>query len=177
MRIVAWPVGLAILLIATYIGVEQAILARIRYDLKRMHDDDYAIIRLHMGGEPMAMPSLLRMLKLFLAYEYSGDYEPQGSGGFTGKKNYLLMMVSNNKVVYNYKWSFRLFRLDRDDPAPWDIIANLPEGTRTLYAFSTSERFRRRGLWFCGEHFNNPSTTFYYRTIEKQTEHDHGHIE
>ena len=40
------------LLIIGYLTAEQIVIGRIRADLKRAHGDDYAILRMNMGGRP-----------------------------------------------------------------------------------------------------------------------------
>ena len=151
------------LLIIGYLTAEQIVIGRIRADLKRAHGDDYAILRMNMGGRPAESPSLARMLMLAHEYRYSDLYLPQGSGGFTGKKNYLVILVSDNTSVQSYDWSVRLFRLD-EETSP-TRIDDIREQNREIYSYEAPTRKRRNGLWFKGEAFNNPKASFYAPTL------------
>jgi hypothetical protein len=177
-RVVYWLIGLPLLLLVIYFSVEQAVLIKMRSDLKYVYGDDYAILRLHMGGETFAEPSLWRMLELVYDYNFTDGYEPQGSGHFTGKKYYLTLLVSDNKSIRSCNWSFRMFKLDFDTyEAAWDIIDNLPERTADLYRFTESSRVRRCGLWCCGENFNHCDTHFYYRAMSTDKERKNENIQ
>ena len=52
----------AVLTVATYLALEQAMLSKIRSDIKATLGDDYAIIALHMEGNDYDRPSLWRCL-------------------------------------------------------------------------------------------------------------------
>jgi len=161
---------LVAVVLAVYVVAEQAMLRRIRSELNNIHPNGYAILGLRTGGEVAEIPNLWRMLSLAYTYRYSGRYLPEGSGGFTGKKNYLLMMVSDNQAIYLHTWSFRMFGLDPDYSRPGrnDIIANLPDDSRWLYQFNAAKRFRRKGLWFCGSHVNHPDLKYYWRPMSEE---------
>ncbi len=172
-RIMKWLFGTCIILVFIYFGVEMAITAQIRSELKNQYKDDYVILRLHMGGEDFNTPELWKMLWLIYEYNYTDGYEPQGSGGYTGKKYYLTILVSDNKIIRDFYWSFRNFNLDTDSDkdipeTPWDVIENLPKGTAAMYSFNESDRVRRRGLWFSSKNFQNKAIRFYYRTMAKE---------
>ena len=150
--------GLAITLMA-YMSVEQLMLSRVRTQLKQRHGNDYAILALHMGGEPAEVPRLWHMLSLARQYRFSNEYKPQGSGGFTGKRNYLVILVTDKTSVRAYNWSFRQFSLDNHTSVT--PIEQIVEGKRELYEFNPDDRLKRRGCWFAGTRFNNPDIRFY----------------
>lgn len=166
------PCLLVIIVTAAFFIAEEIMCRRISAALHREYGDNYAILRLHMGGVPAEKPSLWRMLNLAYEYRYSGNYEPEGSGNLTGKKNYLLLMLSDNTTVKDANWSFIDFDLDMSDStAPWDVLDNLPENEADYYRYNPENRIRRRGLWFAGDSFNNPDTHFYYRQVAPDKDH------
>ena len=158
--------GLSFLLVA-YIAVEQVMMFNIRKSLEQQYGENYAILRLHMGGRSAEKPSLFRMLMLVYEYNFTGRYQPEGSGGFTGKKCYLTLLVSNNKIIQSCGWSFRMFKLDFDAATnPWDIIDNLSEDDAVLYGFTERSREKRSGLWFSKDNLNSQKVFFYYREFK-----------
>ena len=158
-----------------YFGIEKAIVAKMRSNLDSIYGDNYAILALHMGGKNFSKPSLWQMLTLIHEYNFTDGYEPQGSGHFTGKQYYLTILISNNEVISDCNWSFRMFKLDfgyfdpyanvADVKIPWDIIDNLPDSTASFYRFKESGRVKRNGMWFVDEYFNSESISFYHRAV------------
>jgi hypothetical protein len=146
-----------------YAMAEHLFVWQIRNVLARRHVEGYAILNLHIGGQPVATPSLWRVLALLCKYECADEFQPRGSGGFTGKRNYLALLVSDNRTISAYNWSFRKFTLDEWPSADCDTIDNLTEAAARLYLVRMDSRIRRRGLWFCGEQFNVDNRAFYYR--------------
>ena len=150
---------IAVIIGASYFIAEQSMFARIRRHLDRIYGNEYAILRINIGGIPVDAPSLLAMLRLAYVYRFSDDYRPQGTGGFTGKKNYLVIMISDNDSVCSYNWSFLRFQLEEHVP-PARII-DMPEGDTNHYIYNPEGRVRRRGLLLSGNNFNNPKACFY----------------
>ena len=155
-------------LLVSYITTEQLMLSQIRSDLKSVYGDDYTILALHMDGDSYKSPSLLKMLGTVYKYKFSNDYEPEGTGGITGKSNYLILLVSDNKTLRTFNWSFKLWKLDYENytACEWDIIDNLPLPTRKIYQFNSAHRIKRNGVWFV-EDINNEDIRFYYREINE----------
>lgn len=168
-RLIVWPCGLGLAVLVCYFCVEQAMLFKMRKALRSAYGDNYAILSLHMGGEPFEKPVLWRMLRLAYEYRVSDEYLPQGSGGFTGKKFYLTMLLTDNEVVSDAHWSFRGFELeiDRGGVVPWDYIKYLWEETADLYRFTAENRVQRQGLWYKTEGLNHSEVHFYYRPISR----------
>ena len=96
--------------VVSYLGAERAMLGKMRSDIEASVGQDYAILALHMGGNDFERPSLWEMLKLVFLYEtnLTGEYSPQGSGGYTGKKHYLALLISDNNEITFCEWSFRI---------------------------------------------------------------------
>ena len=161
-RFVFVALGLFIAVLCVYPVSRFAMMRRIRSELKARFGDDYAIVRIHSGGEPMMRPSLRRILWLAYHYKYSGEYEPMGTGRFTGKQNYLLFLVSDNEHLHTLHWSFREFRLNGDEALVWwDDIRNQRDSLHAYYGFDPDERIRIDGIW-CHPQLNSEKTTFYY---------------
>ncbi len=148
-----------------YFSAEQLIYARIRSKLRSVYNDDnYAVLRLHIGGERHNNPRLWRMLYWVYRYNFTGDYEPMGSAGITGKQHYMTFLVSDNDIIRSAHWSFRQFRLVFDEYTFRSaIIDNVRNSIRHLYRYEKNERERRNGIWFCGEKFNHSEIRFYFR--------------
>ena len=158
--------SLSFLLVA-YIAVEQVMMFNIRKGLEQQYGDNYAILSLHMGGRAAEKPSLFRMLMLVYEYNFTDQFRPEGSGGFTGKKYYLTLLVSNNRIVQSCNWSFRMFKLDFDTATnAWDTIDNLSEKDAVLYGFTERSREKRLGLWFSSDKLNNEKFSYYYRELK-----------
>lgn len=158
-----------IALISAYVVMDQMITAKIRHDLHVAYGDDYAVLAMRMGGAPVREPSLWKFLRLLFDYNCTDRYPPQGSGMFTGKKNYLLMLVGDNKVVRNCHWSFRQWGLVSDPGIQdCDIITNMVPALQPVYRFDPGNRSMRRGIWLTGESFNSDETEFYWRPLANQ---------
>lgn len=122
---------LSALILGVYLCAERLLLNTIKNDIEGMIGEDYAIIALHTEGEDHHRPSLWRMLRQAIWYELNinGVFTPQGSGGFTGKKHYLALLISNNEKIIFCDWSFRNWGINFES---WktrenDIIKNLTQ--------------------------------------------------
>ena len=165
----------AVLTAATYLALEQAMLSKIRSDIKAALGDDYAIIALHMEGKDYDRPSLWPMLKSAFLYEtnITGEYTPEGSGGFTGKHHYLALLISDNKVITFCDWSFRSWALvfDGYEKQPYDLIENLSESDQRLYSYEAANLVKRNGLFYNDQILNNEKISFYYRPVKEAAMH------
>ena len=161
----------ALLAAVFYLGVERAMISKIRSDIEASLGNDYAIIALHMEGEDFEHPSLWRMLRRALIYEanLSGEYTPQGSGGFTGKKHHLALNISDNEKIYFCEWSFRNWGLviDGYGSTDCDIIANLPEADKKFYRYGEGGLRIRGGLIYSNSVFNHKKTRWYHRPVKE----------
>ena len=163
----------ALLAAVFYLGVERAMISKIRSDIEASLGNDYAIIALHMEGEDFEHPSLWRMLRRALIYEanLSGEYTPQGSGGFTGKKHHLALNISDNEKIYFCEWSFRNWGLVFQDHenliTDCYIIDNLPEADKKFYRYGESGLRIRGGLIYRNTLFNHKKTRWYHRPLKE----------
>ena len=161
----------ALLAAVFYLGVERAMISKIRSDIEASLGNDYAIIALHMEGEDFEHPSLWRMLRRALIYEanLSGEYTPQGSGGFTGKKHHLALNISDNEKIYFCEWSFRnwglVFQEHENLITDCYIIKNLPE--QKLYRHDAGGLRIRGGLNYRNSMFNHEEIRWYHRPIKE----------
>ena len=157
--------------VVSYLGAERAMLGKIRSDIQASVGQDYAILALHMGGNDFKRPSLWEMLKLVFLYEtnLTGEYSPQGSGGYTGKKHYLALLISDNNEITFCEWSFRNWGLvfDQEETRPWDVIDLLSEADQPLYRYNDAELEKRGGLKCINTHFNDEQIRFYYRKVKE----------
>ena len=146
-------------------------LGKMRSDIEASVGQDYAILALHMGGNDSERPSLWEMLKIVFLYEtnLTGEYSPQGSGGYTGKKHYLALLISDNNEITFCEWSFRNWGLvfDQEETMPWDVIEHLPEADQPLYRYNDAELEKRSGLRCINTHFNDERIRFYYRKVKE----------
>jgi hypothetical protein len=127
--------------------------------LSDLYGDTYAVLRMNIGGEPVQTVSAWRMTQLLFEYRYSETYRPQGSGGFTGKKNYLVVLVGDNVKVSAHNWSFRSLGFDRHTTdAPIDTIRWTDQ---EAYRYANDKRKRVNGVWRTGVEVNNPKARFY----------------
>jgi hypothetical protein len=127
--------------------------------LSNLYGDTYAVLRMNIGGEPVQTVSAWRMTQLLFEYRYSETYRPQGSGGFTGKKNYLVVLVGDNQSVSAHNWSFRSLGFDRHTTdTPIDTIRS---SDQERYSYEEDNRKRINGVWRIGMEFNNPKVRFY----------------
>ena len=155
------------LLLVPVIG-EKIIVTKMATDLSKKYGNDYGILRLHMGGEPVVEPCGFTFVKLLYEYNFTDDYKPQGSGGFTGKSCYLLMLITDNTKITDCYWSFREFRLVFSvSDLPCDYIKNLTESTAQLYSYGETTRTKRLGMMFCDKKLNDPRLTVYYRPVKQ----------
>lgn len=152
-------VVIAVLVVAGYVAAERVVLLRMSMFLRQRHGNAYALLRANVGGEAVQQPSLWRLLSVAWTYRFSDSYKPQGSGGFTGKANYVALLASDNVMVYSYNWSFRRFGLDdHTTPVP---IEQIRESDRRVYRYAPAHREQRWGCWLNSEHFNDPAIRFY----------------
>lgn len=161
----------AVLTAATYLALEQAMLSKIRSDIKATLGDDYAIIALHMEGNDHDRPSLWRMLRRALIYEanFDGEYTPQGSGGFTGKKHHLALLISDHKKISFCEWSFRNWSLVINEYGTPEcaIIENLSETDQKLYRHDVGGLRIQRGLNYRNSLFNHEKIRWYNRPVKE----------
>jgi len=161
----------AVLVAVSYLGVERAMVSKIRGDIEASLGNDYAIIALHMEGEDFEHPSLWRMLRQALIYEanFNGEYTPQGSGGFTGKKHHLALLISDHKKISFGEWSFRNWSLVINEYgiSEYDIIENLSEADQKLYRHDEGGLRIRGGLNYRNSMFNHEKMSFYYRPVKE----------
>ena len=163
----------AVLAAVFYLGAERAMISKIRSDIEASLGNDYAIIALHMEGEDFEHPSLWRMLRRALIYEanLSGEYTPQGSGGFTGKKHHLALNISDNEKIYFCEWSFRnwgLVFMDHENSiTECHIIDNLPEADKKFYRYGMGGLRIRGGLIYRNTLFNHKKTRWYHRPLKE----------
>ena len=161
----------AVLAALFFLGAERAMISKIRSDIEASLGNDYAIIALPMEGEDFEHPSLWRMLRRALIYEanLSGEYTPQGSGGFTGKKHHLALNISDNEKIYFCEWSFRNWGLviDGYGSTDCDIIANLPEADKKFYRHGEGGLRIRGGLIYRNTMFNHKKTRWYHRPLKE----------
>jgi len=164
-------VTVAVLLFVLYFVAEGVMMARIRSVLRSEYPNGYAVLRLHMGGESYETPSLMEMLRLVHEYKTSDEYQPQGSAGLTGKKHYLTILVSDNRAIQRFDWSFRKFSLIKGaGEAPCDIIANLPDKDQPFYQYRNVDLVCRADIWYVVANFNHPDSSFYYRAMRPEVE-------
>ena len=161
----------AVLVAVSYLGVERAMVSKIRGDIEASLGNDYAIIALHMEGEDFEHPSLWRMLRQALIYEanFNGEYTPQGSGGFTGKKHHLALLISDHKKISFGEWSFRNWSLVINEYgiSEYDIIENLSEADQKLYRHDEGGLRIRGGLNYRNSMFNHEEIRWYYRPVKE----------
>lgn len=163
-----WRLLAAVVLVYyVFLSAEQAMLARITETLESAYGDDYAIVALHMDGNEHDQPSLRSMLLTAFKYEFSPNYEPQGSGNITGKRNHLIFITTDNRHVYTWHWSFRAFTIERDSIHS-DEIANLNPDVARLYQFNPTQQVRRNGLWYIRDNLNHPDISFYSRELSPE---------
>ena len=163
----------AVLAAVVYLGAERAMLSKIRSDIEASLGEDYAIIALHMEGEDFEHPSLWRMLRRALIYEanLNGDYTPQGSGGFTGKKHHLALNISDNEKIFFCEWSFRnwglVFQGHEHLITDCYIIENLPEADKKFYRYGEGGLRIRGGLIYRNSMFNHEEVRWYGRPVKE----------
>ena len=161
----------AVLAAVFYLGAEQAMISKIKADIEASLGNDYAIIALHMGGEDFEHPSLWRMLRQALIYEVNlnGEYTPQGSGGFTGKKHHLALLISDHNKISFGEWSFRNWSLVINEYgiSEYDIIENLSEADQKLYRHDEGGLRIRGGLNYRNSMFNHEEIRWYYRPVKE----------
>ena len=161
----------AVLAAVFYLGMERAMLSKIRGDIEASLGNDYAIIALHMEGKDFEHPSLWRMLGRAFIYEanFNGEYTPQGSGGFTGKKHHLALLISDHEKISFGEWSFRNWGLVIDGYGSYDcdIIANLPEADKKFYTYGEGGLRIRGGLNYRNSMFNHEKIRWYYRPVKE----------
>ena len=146
-------------------------LIKIKGNIEESLGNDYAIIALHMEGKDFDQPSLWRMLRQAFLYEtnITGLYTPQGSGGFTGKKHYLALLISDNEKISFGKWSFRNWDLviNQYGISNYDIIDNLSVVDQKLYKYEQSEIDVNQGLNYNFRVLNDDQISFYYRRVKE----------
>ena len=161
----------AVLAAVFYLGAERAMISKIRGDIEASLGNDYAIIALHMGGEDFEHPSLWRMLRQAFIYEanFDGEYTPQGSGGFTGKKHHLALLISDHEKISFGEWSFRDWSLVINEYgiSEYDIIENLSEADQKLYRHDEGGLRIRAGLNYRNSMFNHEEIRWYYRPVKE----------
>jgi hypothetical protein len=161
----------AVLAAVFYLGAERAMISKIRGDIEASLGNDYAIIALHMGGEDFEHPSLWRMLRQAFIYEanFDGEYTPQGSGGFTGKKHHLALLISDHKKISFGEWSFRNWSLVINEYgiSEYDIIENLSDADQKLYRHDEGGLRIRVGLIYRNSMFNHEKIRWYYRPVKE----------
>lgn len=161
----------ALLAAVFYLGAERAMIGKIRGDIEASLGNDYAIIALHMGGEDFEYPSLWRMLRQALIYEanFDGEYTPQGSGGFTGKKHHLALLISDHEKISFSEWSFRNWSLVINEygTSEHDIIENLSEADQKLYRHDVGGLRIRGGLNYRNAMFNHEKIRWFYRPVKE----------
>ena len=152
-----------------YLLAEKVWIGKIKDDIESTLGSDYAIIALHVAGEDSHRPNLLRMLKKALIYELNinGEYTPTGSGGFTGKKHHLAILISDNQRILFGEWSFRNVGLIFNDTFSYcDFIENLSAIDQELHSFDAEGINNREGLNYKDEVLNDEEISFYYRTMK-----------
>ena len=155
--------------IVSYAVAEKFLILKIKDDIESALGNDYAIIALHVAGKDSHRPNLFRMLKKALIYELNinGEYSPQGTGRYTGKKHHLAILISNNRKIIFGEWSFRKWSLILDDSfLSWDLIENLSDSDQKLHSFAATDIKNREGLNYKDEVLNNDEISFYYRTMK-----------
>jgi hypothetical protein len=160
--------------IVSYTVAEKFLIWKIKDDIESALGNDYAIIALHVAGEDSHRPNLFRMLKKALIYELNinGEYSPQGTGRYTGKKHHLAILISNNSEIIFGEWSFRNWSLIfydsffYDSFISWDLIENLSDSDQQLYSFDAEDIKNREGLNYKDEVLNDKGINFYYRTMK-----------
>jgi len=161
----------AVLVAVFFLGIERAMLREIRGDIEASLGNDYAIIALHMGGEDFEHPSLWRMLRQAFLYEanFNGDYTPQGSGGFTGKKHHLALLISDHKKISFCEWSFRNWSLVINEygTSEYDIIENLSAADQKLYRHDEGGLRIRGGINYRNSMFNHEEVRWYGRPVKE----------
>jgi hypothetical protein len=156
-------IGIATLA-AAYIALEAAVTTSIRKDLERVFGNDYAVLLMHIGGEPVESIRLYKLLYVLYDYNFTDRYPGEGSGNFTGKKHYIIMLVSDNRMLRIPTWSFRKFSMDwRSRPGSDDMIENLFERDVPLYTYTDDTRVKRQGIWYKDEGMNHPALGVYGR--------------
>ena len=161
----------AILMYICFIGAELLLIKKIKDDIEKYFNKEYAIIALHVAGENAVKPSFWRMLKRALIYELNinGSYSPSGSGGYTGKNHHLAILISDNKQISFAEWSFRKWGLvfEESELQPWDIIDNLSDSEKDLYRYEKSELRMKNGLNYNHKMLNDDKIRFYYRRVRE----------
>jgi hypothetical protein len=159
-RIAVITISLVILLpIFGLLTLQGLLLFCVQNFINDRHEDDYAVIRLNMGGQPAEIPNILKMLKTLHEYETSSEYYPQGSGGYTGKRNHLAILVSDNERVAHYAWTFKRFGLTQHFPS--DEIDKILKQDREHYRFDPDHVQSRWGVRYLTDNFNNDDARFY----------------
>lgn len=160
-----------ILLSLVYISAERMLISKIKNDIESSFGNEYAVIALHVAGENSQKPSLWRMLKKAMIYELNinGEYTPTGSGGYTGKKHHLAILITNNQEITFGEWSFRNWSLILSDySSSWDIIENLSESDQELYSYEREDINKRGGISYKDRVLNDNEISFYYRSTEAE---------
>lgn len=155
-----------------YLVTEKLWISKIKDDIESSLGTNYAILALHVAGENSHRPNLFSMLKKALIYEVNinGEYTPKGSGGYTGKRHHLAVLISDNEKIFMAEWSFRKVGLILGDSfAPWDFIENLPEDDKRLYTFDSADINNREGLNYKDTVLNDEEVSFYYRSTKLGT--------
>ena len=163
---------LSALILGVYLGAERLLLSTIKNGIEETIGEDYAIIALHTEGKNHHRPSLWRMLRQAIWYELNinGEFTPQGSGGFTGKKHYLALLISDNEKIFFCDWSFRNWGINFES---WktrkdDIIKNLTQSDQILYSYKVSDTEIRNGLKYNPKILNDDRLRFYWRSTEEE---------
>lgn len=152
-----------------YMLVEKVWIGKIKDDIESILGSDYAIIALHIAGEDSHRPNLFRMLKQALIYEMNinGEYTSTGSGGFTGKKHHLAILISDNQRILFGEWSFRYAGLIFNDTfSSCDYIENLSATDQNLHSFDAEDITKREGLNYKDGVLNDNKIRFYYRSTK-----------
>ena len=158
-----------IIAIVSYTVAEKFLIFKIKDDIESALGNDYAIIALHVAGEDSHRPNLWKMLKKAIIYELNinGEYSPQGTGRYTGKKHHLAILISNNSEIIFGEWSFRKWSLILDDRfLSWDLIENLSDSDQKLHSFTAEDIKNLEGLNYKDEVLNDEEISFYYRTMK-----------
>lgn len=142
----------AVLAAVSYLGVERAMLSKIRGDIEASLGNDYAIIALHMEGEDFEHPSLWRMLRQALIYEPTyllADVEVV--------KTYKLYNLNANKLENLFHKLFASAKLDIEmkdrfgkpyKPREWflvplpaiqEAVERLKDGSLSNYVFDPQQ--------------------------------------